>query len=49
MKKYNIANYIRYKNDVKACQPKEKQLHEYTEQELTHKFLPLVENIGRKF
>ena len=49
MKKYNIANYIRYKNDVKACQPEEKQLHEYTEQELTHKFLPLVENIGRKF
>ena len=49
MKKYNIANYIRYKNDVKACQPKEKQLHEYTEQELIHKFLPLVENIGRKF
>ena len=49
MKKYNIANYIRYKNDVKACQPKEKQLHEYTERELTHKFLPLVENIGRKF
>tara|TARA_R100001460_G_scaffold36677_1_gene70380 strand:- start:1024 stop:1782 length:759 start_codon:yes stop_codon:yes gene_type:complete len=49
MKKYNIANYIRYKNDVKACQPKEKQLHEYTERELTYKFLPLVENIGRKF
>lgn len=49
MKKYNIANYIRYKNDVKACQPKEKQLHEYTERELIHKFLPLVENIGRKF
>jgi len=49
MKKYNIQNYIRYKNDVKACQPKEKQLHEYTEQELIHKFLPLVENIGRKF
>jgi len=49
MKKYNIENYIRYKNDVKACQPKEKQLHEYNEQELIHKFLPLVENIGRKF
>ena len=49
MKKYNIANYIRYKNDVKACQPKEKQLHEYTERELTVKFLSLVENIARKF
>lgn len=49
MKKYNIQNYIRYKNDVKACQPKNKDLHEYTEQELIYKFLPLVENIGRKF
>lgn len=49
MKKYNIQNYIRYKNDVKACQPKTKDLHEYTEQELIYKFLPLVENIGRKF
>ena len=49
MKKYNIQNYIRYKNDVKACQPENKDLHEYTEQELIYKFLPLVENIGRKF
>ena len=49
MKKYNIQNYVRYKNDVKSCQPKEKQLHEYGQQELIYKFLPLVENIGRKF
>ena len=49
MKKYNIQNYIRYKNDVKACQPENKDLHKYTEQELIYKFLPLVENIGRKF
>ena len=49
MKKYNIQNYIRYKNDVKACQPKEKDLQEYTQNELIRKFLPLVENIGRKF
>mgnify|MGYP003134260492 FL=1 len=49
MKKYNIQNYIRYKNDVKACQPKEKDLQEYTQNQLICKFLPLVENIGRKF
>jgi len=49
MKKYNIQNYVRYKNDVKSCQPKEKQLNEYGQQELIYKFLPLVENIGRKF
>ncbi len=49
MKKYNIQNYIRYKNDVKACQPKEKDLQEYTQSQLICKFLPLVENIGRKF
>ena len=49
MKKYNIANYIRYKNDVKACQPKDKSLNEYTQKQLVYKFLPLVENIGRKF
>ena len=49
MRKYNIPNYIRYKNDVTAAQPKEKLLQVYTEQELIHKFLPLVENIGRKF
>jgi len=49
MKKYNIQNYIRYKNDVKDCQPEEKDLQEYTQSQLICKFLPLVENIGRKF
>ena len=49
MKKYNIQNYIRYKNDVKACQPKAKELDQHTQKELIHKFLPLVENRGRKF
>ena len=49
MKKYNIPNYIRYKKDVLACQPENKELQAYTEKELTYKFLPLVENIARKF
>ena len=51
MKKYNIQNYIRYKNDVKqaVARLQDKPLHEYNRQELITKFLPLVENIARKF
>ena len=51
MKKYNIQNYIRYKNDVKqaVARLKGKTWDEYTREELTTKFLPLVENIARKF
>ena len=49
MKKYNVQNYVRYKEDVKASQPKHKELIEYTRSELIIKFLPLVENIARKF
>ena len=51
MKKYNIQNYIRYKKDVEASikRLKDKIWNEYTKEELTIKFLPLVENIARKF
>jgi len=51
MKKYNIQNYIRYKNDVKqaVARLEGKFWDEYTREELTIKFLPLVENIARKF
>jgi len=49
MKKYNVQNYIRYKDDVKDSQPQCKTWDEYTRDELIIKFLPLVENIGRKF
>jgi len=51
MKKYNIQNYVRYKNDVKraVARLKNKMWDEYTKEELTTKFLPLVENIARKF
>ena len=49
MKKYNVKNYVRYKEDVKASQPNVKELTEYTRDELITKFLPLVENIARKF
>jgi len=49
MKKYNVKNYIRYKEDVKACMPDDKPYDQYTRNELITKFLPLVENVCRKF
>ena len=51
MKKYNIQNYVRYKGDVKraVARLEGKMWDEYTRKELTIKFLPLVENIARKF
>ena len=51
MKKYNIQNYIRYKNDVEQAVKRlpHLPLNEYSREELTIKFMPLVENIARKF
>ena len=51
MKKYNIQNYIRYKKDVENAVKRleGKMWDEYTREELVIKFLPLVENIARKF
>jgi len=49
MKKYNIKNYIRYKEDVKSSQPEKHDLDQYDRDDLIVKFLPLVENIARKF
>ena len=51
MKKYNIQNYIRYKNDIELAIKRLPNipLEDYTREELTIKFLPLVENIARKF
>ena len=49
MKKYNISNYIKYKEDLKNSQPIKKDLLDYNRNELIVKFLPLVENIARKF
>ena len=50
MKSYNIKNYIRYKNDVALAIKRlpNLPLDNYTREELTTKFLPLVENIARK-
>ena len=51
MKKYNIQNYLRYKADVKTsiANLEGKFYDEYTADELIVKFLPLVENLARKF
>ena len=49
MKKYNSNNYSIYKKDVKNNQPTNKDYWDYTRTELIVKFLPLVENLARKF
>lgn len=49
MKQYNSENFNRYKKDVKSSQPEGKSWDEYTRDELIVKFMPLVENIARKF
>ena len=50
MRKYNVENYIRYKEDVKSSMPDEdKDYSSYTRDEMIAKFLPLVENLARKF
>ena len=49
MKKYNIQNYVRYKEDLKQSMPLNKPYSFYTRDELVIRFMPLVENISRKF
>ncbi len=49
MKKYNIQNYIRYKEDLKTSMPIDKAFNDYTRDEMIVKFLPLVESLARKF
>ena len=49
MRKYNVQNYIRYKEDLKQCMPKNKPYLKYNRDELIVKFMPLVENLARKF
>ena len=51
MKKYNVPNYIRYKNDliIKLKLIEDKAIEDLNEIELQWKFMLLVENIARKF
>ena len=49
MKKYNIANYVRYKEDIKSMKPKGEVWDYFDREEIIKMYLPLVENIARKF
>ena len=54
MKKYNLDNYIRYKNEVQELVSKlpEVQNNDFTiydDKQMITCFLPLVENVARKF
>ena len=52
MKHYNIQNYIRYKNDLDQAYKRLKQAYDYKDydrDELILLFMPLVENVARKF
>ena len=51
MKHYNIQNYIRYKKDLESSLKRisKKEYNDYTRDELITTFMPLVENIARKF
>ena len=51
MKSYNLDNYLRYKDDVKRKIKSigYKKFEDYSKDELICIFLPLVENISRKF
>ena len=51
MKKYNVQNYVRYKLEVERKLKKlgDKSWQDCSREELVTKFLPLVENLARKF
>ena len=53
MRKYNIKNYIRYKEDLKESLARlpdyGTDYHKYTRDELITQFMPLVESMARKF
>jgi RNA polymerase sigma factor (sigma-70 family) len=51
MKSYNISNYIRYKDDIKESNKDSmsNDFESYSRDKLIVKFLPLVENIAKKF
>ena len=54
MKKYNLENYIRYKEDMQTKISKlpdvvDGDYTKFSDEELIVMFLPLVENVARKF
>ena len=49
MRKYNVQNYIRYKEDLKRSIPSHDEYEMLRREQLIVKFIPLVENLARKF
>jgi len=52
MKHYNIQNYIRYRKDLEEALKRltpDLEYYEYTRDQLITKFMPLTENLARKF
>lgn len=51
MKKYNVQNYVRYKNDLEAVLERNEGLTwgEMSRDQVIAQFMPLVENLARKF
>ena len=49
MKKYNVSNYVMYKEDLKASMPDQNNYSNLSRNKLIIKFMPLVENLARKF
>ena len=51
MKKYNIQNYVRWKHDLSRTLSNlpDLEYHELSRDQLIERFLPLVENLARKF
>ena len=51
MKKYNIQNYVRWKHDMSTSLKRLPNVpyEELSKDQLIIKFLPLVENLARKF
>ena len=49
MRKYNVQNYIRYKEDLKRSIPNHDAYETLKREQLIVKFTPLVENLARKF
>ncbi len=49
MKRYNVANYLRYKTDLEDCYQEHRPWEEMSRDQLIIHFMPMVENIARKF
>ena len=51
MKKYHVQNYVRWKHDMASCLKRlpHAPYEELSRDDLIIKFLPLVENLARKF